>query len=274
VLKIVSFLQAFCLLFPFTLSAQTSNVLLTVTDHRKVPMPYVNVGIPGCTGTVTDIQGKCSLDIKNCDADDTLLVSMIGYKTRLFLLKDFDKLQGRVELTPTDLELKEVKVRSGKMKVREKGNFNQNNSMQAGFKSNDLGSEVVIPIKVKDDAWIKKFSFYITNSIYDTLFFRLNVYKIENGLPDKNILPQPVYVTTTSKRGWNSVNLEKYNIVAEGDFAIGLEWVKDLRKGDVSKGLFFSVRMFGTGLFYRKASQQEWQKAGMYGIGFNVTVAE
>lgn len=271
----MSFLRAFCLLIPFALSAQQPTVVsLTVTDHRNVPIPYVNVGIPGCTGTVTDMQGKCTLDVKSCDSDDTLLVSMIGYQTRLILLKDVSALQGKVELESSDMELGEVKVKSAKMKVREKGNFNQNNSMQAGFKSNDLGSEVVIPIKVKDDAWIKKFSFYITNSIYDTLFFRLNVYKIENGFPGKNILPQPVYVTTTSKRGWNSVNLEKYNIVADGDFAIGLEWVKDLRKGDVSKGLFFSVRMFGTGLFYRKASQQEWQKAGMYGIGFNVTVAE
>lgn len=256
------------------LSAQTTSILRgRILDQEGQPMPYVNVGVPGCSGTVSDLNGDFQLSVSECKGSDTLRISMIGYKPVIYLLQSIPQ-PFNVRLEQSRYELNEVKVRAGKLKEKERGNFTQSDNMIAGFKSNDLGSELVIKISVKDDAWIKKFKFYIAQSIFDTLFFRLNVYKMQNGKPGESLLNHPIYVTTTSKKGWNSVNLEKYDIVADSDFAIGLEWIRDLKKGDVSKGLMFSVGFLNKNCFYRKASQQEWNNTGYFGVGFNVVVAE
>jgi hypothetical protein len=231
------------------------------------------LGVPGCNGTVTDLQGQFTINIQECNPGDTLRISMIGYKPVNYVLGKIPN-PVAIQLSRQEYQLNEVKVKAGKLKEKERGNFTQSDNMIAGFKSNDLGSELVIKISVKDDAWIKKFKFYVAQSIFDTLYFRLNVYKMEKGKPGASVLNHPIYVTTTSKRGWNSVDLEKYNIVVDGDFAIGLEWIRDLKKGDVSKGLMFSVGFLNKNCFYRKASQQEWNNTGYFGVGFNVIVAE
>jgi hypothetical protein len=255
----------------YTIKAQTIQGV--IRDPKGEFMPFVNVGIPNCSGTVTNDQGNFSLDISNCASNDTLCIGMLGYKLYRIRVSEI-KSPCSIVMERSDYELKEVKISKRNLKVKERGNFNQSDNMMAGFKSNDLGSELLVKIPVKRDAWVKKFNFYISKNIFDTLYFRLNIYKIEKGKPTTPLIDYPIYVKTTSKGGWNTVNLEQYNIVVEGDFAIGLEWIKDLKKGDVSSGLSFSVGFLNNVCYFRKASMQEWETTSGFGVGFNVLLAE
>lgn len=254
--------------------AQSDTLLRgTVLDENGKTIPFVNVGVPGCSGTVTDLEGNFSLDINECRPTDTLRISMIGYKPVEHILGSLQT-PLTLHMVPSQYELKEVKVDSRKMKEKEKGNFTDSDRMMAGFTSNDLGSELLVRIHVKDDAWVKKFRFYIAKSIFDTLFFRVNVYNTVKGVPAENVLKQPVYVTVTKKSGWVTVDLEKYNIVVEGDFGIGLEWIRDFKKGDLAKGLMFSAGIANNKCFYRKSSQQPFHSISVVGVGFNAVIAE
>lgn len=73
------YLMVFFMVFaPLSLWAQSTLISGTVTDNDNEPLPGVNILIKGSlTGTVTDINGRYSL---NVDAsDETLIFSFVGY---------------------------------------------------------------------------------------------------------------------------------------------------------------------------------------------------
>jgi hypothetical protein len=240
----------------------------------------VNIGIlRGGTGTVSDEAGYFSLRIDSAADADTVRISMLGYQSYSNTLRHFKTLlqqEGSViTMVKSSIALREATVRSRELKERKLGNFTNSENISAGFSSNDLGCELVIKIKAKrSPTYLESFHFAIARSIYDTLLFRLNVYTIVDDMPGEQINTRNIYVTTTAQKGWVHVDLRDYNIMAEDDFAIGLELIKDFRKGDLAKGLFFSAGMLNKNCYYRKASQQEWKKVPVVGLGFNVTVKD
>jgi hypothetical protein len=100
-----------CLILPFAGSAQVTKIMGRVTDSAtREPIPFVNVIIPGTTiGTLTDFQGRFSLEIKK--PGDSLRVSLIGYKaqTRKILKNHFQEMD--FVLSPENIQLAEVVIR-------------------------------------------------------------------------------------------------------------------------------------------------------------------
>lgn len=271
---------AFTFIFLLFFSTSYSQILKGVVTETGsgIHLPYVNIGVRNCNGTVSDDHGNFLLDVSSCNTTDTLIMSMIGYESVMMHVSDalqkFTTETSVASMKKTVQELNETVVKSRKTREHESGNFYQSSMVEAGFKSNDLGGELVVRLNGKESGtWIKSFSFYIGRSLFDTLFFRLNVYTLENNKPSRNLLQVPVYITTTNKKGWCRINLEQYNIEAKDDFAIGLEWVRDLRKQGIAKGLYFSAGFLGKTCYYRKASQQEWEKIPV-SLGFFATVAD
>ena len=194
-------------------------------------IPYVNIGIlRGGTGTVSDEAGYFSLRIDSAADADTVRISMLGYQPYSNTLRHFKTLlqqEGNViTMTKSSIALREATIRSRELKERKLGNFTSSEHISAGFSSNDLGCELVIKIKAKrSPTYLESFHFAIARSIYDTLLFRLNVYTIVDDMPGEQINTRNIYVTTTAQKGWVRVDLRDYNIMAEDDFAIGLEFV-------------------------------------------------
>lgn len=96
------------LLIPGPLMAQISTVTGTVTESGTgVAMPGVSIMIQGTTiGTITDVNGKYSIDVTGPDA--TLVFSFVGYLTETFELKGTTELN--VQLVQDILSLDEVVV--------------------------------------------------------------------------------------------------------------------------------------------------------------------
>ncbi|HBX86991.1 MAG TPA: TonB-dependent receptor, partial [Marinilabiliaceae bacterium] len=103
--------EAFLLVFlffsiHFAAFAQNALVTGTVTDNTGDPLPGVNVVLTGTTtGTITDINGKFSLD---APLDGTLSFNFIGFATQNI------NIDGRssiiVVLQPSDISLDEIVV--------------------------------------------------------------------------------------------------------------------------------------------------------------------
>lgn len=271
--------------------AQTINGTIADLQTKQV-LPFVNIGIVGRdVGTVSDENGHFALSVPNIASTDTLRLSMVGYTTQIWVLADFlqkHEAQSTIYLTPANVELATVTIRPHYLKTRILGSETENKAFTAGFKINDLGSELGVLIKTKKTpTFVRRFNCFVAHNSYDTLFFRVNIYDTQNGKPTHNLLSQNVFVEKVGfKSGWISIDLSPYTIEVQNDFVVSLEWVKDLdpnvpkdistreaqRKMRRGEGLSFSVTPLGAPILYRKASQGTWEKLIAPSIGFNVEV--
>ncbi|RVU02750.1 carboxypeptidase-like regulatory domain-containing protein [Mucilaginibacter limnophilus] len=253
------------LLFAFTTNAQI--VEGTVKDAKTgETLPYVNVGIVGKSiGTVTNQDGKFKLDLKGSTAD-TLKLSMIGYKPQAFITGSYST--GKViALQPDVVNLKEVKVKPKKWKTALLGNQTNSKSGNAGFTSNKLGNEIGTIIKIKKSpTLIKKFFANVAMEPQDSVKMRLNFYSVKDGLPDQLLNTRNIFVTLKKGQEQIALDLEPYNIIAEDKFVVTLEWIENAR----GQGVHFSASFFKGPIIARETSQADWEKVGMFGLGFYV----
>jgi dienelactone hydrolase len=250
------------------------NILLkgVVSDVKTgQPLPYVNLGIlNGDKGTTTNTLGEFKLAIDNSKTDDTLKVSMIGYEPRIFILRDIKKTKRHnltIKLQEKTDELNEIIITDKKLATKIVGNKTDSRFFGGRFASGDLGSEIAVRIRVSNNpTYLDKFSFTISYNSEDTATFRVNIYTVKNGLPDKNIVTENILLRINGQVGKIDVDLTKYNLIVEDDIFLSLEWIE----GKYNSGIVFSAGLMNSKTYYRKASQGKWRKNSM-GVGFNVT---
>ena len=106
----------------------TKRIIFTgVISEAKsdVKLPYVNIGVLNKNlGTVTDNQGAFELKLDKSYIDDTVRISMIGYKARVFLISDLFRQKGNIQIKLEEEipELKEVVVTTKNLKSKILGN--------------------------------------------------------------------------------------------------------------------------------------------------------
>ena len=233
---------------------------------------YVNIGVIGKNiGTVTNDAGKFKLTIPKANSMDTVRVSMLGYAPQLFSISDFIK-----ELTDKEIVMKassfllpDVIVSNRALKENILGNNTESQSITTGFTSNKLGNEVGIIIKIKRaPTFIKSFTASVVSKDNKPVKLRLNFYSLKDGLPDKLIQDKNIIVNAPIQNGKLFVDLKSYNIVAEDDFFVSLEWIES-----ASGTTMFSGSFIKGALIARQTSQGSWEKVGVFGIGFTVKAA-
>jgi hypothetical protein len=260
------------LIFIFLISCETifgQNITgIVINADSKQPIEFANIGIIGKNvGTVTDLNGKFKLMVDSKYDNDTILFSIIGYNPHLIKISDLRKnVENEVFLQERVYDIAEVVVKPKIFKQRTLGVTTKFKKISAGFKDNILGYECGILMKVKKTAFIKKVNINISYCSYDTIFYRLNIYKVHRKMNFENILREPIYLKMPkeSVKDEIQIDLQSKNIVVEGDFLITLEHVKDLGNGYLQ---------FCAGLtdktYYRKTSQGKWETAP---VGISISV--
>jgi hypothetical protein len=260
------------LIFIFLISCNTifgQNIkgILKNADSKQ-PIEFANIGIIGKNiGTVTDLNGKFKLLVDSKYDNDTILFSIIGYKPLLIKISDLRiNVDNEVFLEERAYEITEVLIKPKIFKQRTLGVTTKFKKIAAGFKDNILGYECGILMKVKKTAFLKKVNINISYCSYDTIFYRLNIYKVNGKMDFENILREPIYFTMPkeSVKDEIQIDLQSKNIVVDGDFLITLEHVRDLGNGYLH---------FCAGLtdktYYRKTSQGKWETAP---VGISISV--
>jgi len=256
----------------FFLQAKAQVIKGNIKDAKTgETLSYVNVGVINRSiGTVSNDAGEYAITLNNSDAD-SLRFSMIGYKPQAFAVKELATRQGalNISLVPDVKQLAEVKVTNHKWKTAVLGNTTKSQSTNAGFTTNALGHEIGIIIKIKrSPTWLKSFNASLTENNLDSVKLRLNVYSVKDGMPDRNLLHDNIFVTVKKGQKAIDVDLTPYNIMVEDNFFIGLEWIKTVP----GHGLMFSAAFFFSNpIISRETSQAKWEKLGIAGVGFNVT---
>lgn len=266
---------------PFEYSTEKPKELLlygNVKDAKtEAPLPYANIGVVHKEqGTVSDSNGFFEIRLTESNANDTIRISMIGYKPKMLTVKNLRSKKGEVEIQLAEeiSELKEVVVTAKKWKRNTLGNKTKSTFIGHLFYYEQLGKEMGIKINIgRKPTVVDDFNFHISyNRFSAKSFFRLNMYKIVNGKPSDTILKENIIIAVEPKQtGMISTNLKAYDIVLTEDVIVTLEWVDT--EGDIkpTEALVLSVGLL-TGGTYERGSKESRMRKKLKGMGLGFTM--
>lgn len=239
-----------------------------VNTESNKPLEFVNVGIVGKNiGTVTGLNGLFSLEVDKIFDSDSLLFSSIGFTPLQIKIADLRAMDTNIIVLQTKIyPITEVNIRPKQFKENTLGVNTKFKKIAAGFKDNNLGYECGILMKSKKRAHLKKVAINIAHCSYDTIYYRLNIYKVIGEMQFENILKEPIFIEMSKELITDEIqiDLKSKNIVVEGDFLITLEHIKDL--GD---GYIYFCAAITDKTYYRKTSQGSWETAAV-GVAISV----
>lgn len=251
---------------------------LIIDKKNNSPLPYANIGILNREiGTVSNSEGKFTLELKDKFANDTIRISSIGYKPFEILIKDIKQKNQplRIKLKEQIGELNEVVIKAKSFKKKTLGNKTESKFINTGFSYDQLGAEMGIKINLrKNPTFVEAFNFNITyNRLSAKSIFRVNFYNTKNNKPFENILKENILVSIDPKQtGKITVDLKPYDIVLNDDVIVTLEWVETEGKNNKGEAIFFSLGLLNSGTLYKKSSQAKFKKHSSMGVGFNIDV--
>lgn len=261
-------------------NSTTENTLVQgkIVDAKTgLPLAYVNIGVLNKKiGTVSNESGEYELRIKPGMNSDTVRISMIGYKAKVFAVNELlSQKSNKIKLEYEIAQLTEVVITAGGLEQKNLGNKTTSRFISTGFGYDQLGAEMGIKINVRrQPTFLDAFNFNISyNRLSAKALFRLNIYEIERGKPSKNIMTENIIIPVDAKQtGLISVDLKQYNIVLKDDVIATLEWIKN--EGDNNKGeaIFFSLGVFNSGTLIKQSSQGKFKKHSNLGVGMNFDV--
>ena len=154
---------------------------------------------------------------------DTVIFSYIGFKTKNYLISELNKIKEPILLQPKNMELDEVVVSSKKVKLKSKKSGRSSKGhglMHSNFYSyyekdvdDRLSKEKGMKFKIRRNCHIKDLNFNISSNDFKFLTFRVNFYKIKDGLPTDLIVQENiVFEIKNNFWDWFKVDLDPYDI--------------------------------------------------------------
>jgi len=271
---IKSLLLSVFLIFTVASYGQSKTITgFTKDKETGQEIAYVNIGVLNKnTGTVSNINGKFELTIDDQFDNETLRISIVGYKSLTYKVSDFKKAiseSNSILLERNIAELKEIVIKNKNLKSAEIGNILDRRTVSAGFVNNVLGNEIGIVVKVKGKpTYVESFNAIVDYNHYGELKFRLNLYDLKNGIPNNSILTESIIITSKIEKGKLTVDLSDYNIMVNGNFFVSLELIEGLGEG----GLHFLADYDGPKVLTRAVSQGKWNEVDKLSFGFSVNV--
>ncbi len=238
---------------------------MVMDAENNKPVPYVSIGITRTSiGTVSNAGGLFNITLNDkINDNDTLKFSSIGYQSELFLISEINKRLKNGPLTiplkrSTD-QLEQVSVISTHAHTKIAGYDKNSKLFGLGFDAGGIGAQagVVIPIAHRETN-IQNVSFFIIQNPFRHLIFRMNLYEMINDKPGRNILHENIFINVEGNQTGKMIfDLSKYNLYADSDVLLTLEWIE--AQPATNAKLAVAAAVFGH-TYYRQASQAAWAK--------------
>jgi hypothetical protein len=234
--------------------AQDKTIKGRIIDAgTKQVIPYVNIGIfQKNTGTVSNKNGQYQLRFaENILDSDSVIFSHVGYGTVKYSITKLLNAMQDIQLSPVSNTLQEVVVKSRKLNKKILGRNGKGlGLMHYNFYTfyekevdDRLGKEAGILIKNKQDCFLNELQMQISSNEFASLKFRLNFYKIIDGIPTELILPKEIIFEIRDRFvGLYKFDLKPFNIYLTknlGDIAATIQWVESKKAKPKSK--YFSL---------------------------------
>lgn len=225
---------------------------------------FVEVGVLNHgQGTISDIDGKYTIDITHSNRNDTLRFSHVGYIDTNFKVSDFiDRIDKDITLQAKNNRIETIIVDHKKFKNKVLGNNFSGSKYQGGFIQNIKGFECGVLLKIGKRAILQKLIMNIADCAYESVYYRVNVYKEVGKNRFENILNYPIYLKQDINGNEKelSVDLTSYYVHVEGNTLITLQHIANIGKGQL---LFTGSSFKGSDCYYRTSSQGKWTKTPM-----------
>jgi len=242
-------------------------------------LAYVNIGIKNKTvGTVSNNNGLFNLSLNDkVTSKDTIIFSYIGFKTEKYLVSELNKIKKPILLQPKNMELDEVVVSSKKIKLKSKkiGRTSKGlGLMHSNFYSyyeknvdDRLSKERGMKFKMRRNCHINDLNFNISSNDFKSLKFRVNFYKIQDGVPTDLIVQENIiFEIKNNFLGWFTVDLEPYEIYFNEeieDVAVTIQWLESVKANEKSKYFAISTASSPTHTaYFREKAMDGWNKGG------------
>ncbi len=245
--------------------------------ENKTYLNYANIGILNKnTGTVSNSDGKFTLKInEKINENDLVSFSYVGYQTKTITISKLNFLNNIIELEPENNQLNEVVVKIAKPKPKIIGRNSKGfGLMHYNFYSfyernvdDRLSKEIGMKFKLRKNCRMNDLNFNINSNEFKSLKFRLNFYKIENGIPTDLIIEKDIVFEIKNEfKGWYKLDLKPYEIYLDKEtenFAVTIQWVESTKANEQSKYFSISTAMSATETsYYREKSMDSWKKNG------------
>ncbi len=261
-------------------------------------MSYAAVSIKNSNvGTTADARGKFTLSLRNTHLADTIVLSALGYHIlyipvkHVLALKQHEQSGDRGSeayaytfmLSPKRLELGTVEIKANPVKWKESKvgyNIDKGTSFRHEFEPLDTvlrgitGQEIANSFRVrKYPVHLKDFNFGLHGSGNMPVRVRVRIYSLRNNLPHESLLTDDVVVKIPPHHtGWIKVNLERYNITLQHDFAVALEWINEANQYNSNSLMTFARVPKEQVTTYRSSGNDPWKRLRYTSIGMYVTV--
>ena len=176
-------------------------------------------------------------------------------------------------LQQDDAELDEVYIITKKIKLKSKvlgRNFKGLSLMHMNFYTRQeqdvddrLSKERGMNFNIKRNCHIEDLNFNITQNDFTFLKFRVNFYKIENGLPTEILVNQNIiFEIKDNFLGWFTVDLKPFEIYLKEEMeevAVTIQWLESVKTNPKSK--YFSISTAISPLktaYFREKAMDAW----------------
>ncbi len=249
--------------------SQERQIKGIITDSLNNPIQYVNIGVLNKPiGTVSNQNGEYSLNINKSSDSDTLKISCLGYKTVEKRINKIENNNFNVSLINYVDELKEVIIKSDKLKTYTDGKDKTNASSEVTFaipgqKDLNLGSEVgrKFSLGSKKPSLLNEFKFFIKQNNFESVKFRINIYSILKNKPNQKLNDENIIIKIEKEKGWIIVDLSQYDIKVQEDIIVSVEWIESSKVGN-KLSLPICIPSFSSTHYYKFGTQAQWQKYG------------
>jgi pimeloyl-ACP methyl ester carboxylesterase len=273
------------MVFVYTSGASQNLVFRgEVVDRlQNKPVPYATIGIKGKSlGTVADENGSFSFTVPAIAVSDEeqVIVSCVGYKNEEIALSAFKLGHQRISLPPAQISLSEVTVKARKVKTKTFGRTGNSTLMVANmFTENNLVSDELAKeqgtiIKRDNEVLLRDFNMHVAFNRFKYVRFRLNIYNVKDGLPDKTLLKEDIVFDVKEPNGWVKVDLSGHHILLEGQdkVAVTIQWLKSEALEGKRKSFAISAVPVPThSILFREKSQDQWKEVSTSYLSFYLT---
>lgn len=272
---------AFLLLFFFSVvyCVSQNEITGTIRAKNELPLEYVNIGVKDkAIGTISNSKGVFHLDVTNAKLNDSLVISYLGFETKILPISHFYK-ERILYLNEKITELDEVIVSNKELKKgkrKRKGYKSKSKSIITGWNNYSKGEESGLIIKNNNkNIKIEKICFQLAHNTFETAKMRLRIRNVTNKFPSEDILLKNIYIDVNEPNNY-CIDVSEYEIYTKNDFFVGLELIFiGKRKKDNQKRDLIALSGSLTGkLYYKEASASKWIKHGLPGPSIQVQLVK
>lgn len=248
------------------LAAQDKLIKGVVYNENRKPLPWVNIGIRNKNpGTVSNDKGIFELKVPQSLQNDTLLFSAVGLQEIRLPIKNLTDHE-TILLERKTTALNEVVITNKKRKRIIRGTTGYTPLLWLNLntiKNKNSYAEFGQLIKIKEPVQLLNAKAKVEGKkkSTDSITYRLNIYKVENGLPGTRLVEKELIKSFMISEKELSFDLKTERIFLEEDCIVAFEYIPKENKLK-SPLLAFRVSITGNGGFSRIASIGKWTPIG------------